>query len=58
MIRSHPVISAVMIGCILAGAVLGYALFTSEWSSVRRILAGVLGGAGVGLIITTTRMIG
>lgn len=55
--RQHPMISAIFIGCTLLGAGLGYALLTDDWSAARRILAGTIGGAGVGLLITATKMI-
>lgn len=58
MIRRHPVISSVLIGCTLLGAVLGVLLLSPDWWLVRRLAAGVVGGAGVGLIITATRIIG
>jgi hypothetical protein len=55
--RQHPVISAIFIGSTLLGAGLGYALLTDDWSAARRILAGTIGGAGVGLLITATKLI-
>ena len=57
LLRRHPVISAIFIGCTLVGAGLGYALLTDDWSAARRILAGTIGGAGVGLLITATKLI-
>ena len=40
------------------GAVLGVLLLTDEWSLARRIAAGVVAGAGVGILITAPRIIG
>jgi len=57
LLRRHPVISAIFIGCTLLGAALGYALLSDDWSVARRILAGTIGGAGVGLLITATKLI-
>ncbi len=57
-IRSHPVIAGILLGCTVLGAVLGVALLTGEWSLVRRIAGGAVAGAGVGLIITASRMLG
>lgn len=57
-IAAHPVISGVIISCISIGAVLGVFLLTDEWSLARRIAAGVVGGAGVGILITAPRIIG
>jgi hypothetical protein len=57
-IRRHPVIAATLVGCALAGAVLGFYLLTGDWSPARRILAGALAGGGVGVLMTGTKMIG
>jgi hypothetical protein len=56
--RRHPVITATLVGCTIAGAVLGFYLLTGDWSPARRILAGALAGAGTGLLMTATKMIG
>jgi hypothetical protein len=56
-IQRHPVITAILVGCTLLGAALGFALLGDDWSALRRILAGTIGGAGVGLLITATKMI-
>jgi len=58
VIVAHPIISGVFIGCISIGAVLGVLLLTDEWSLARRIAAGIVGGAGVGMLITAPRIIG
>ena len=57
-ITAHPIISGVVIACISIGAVLGVLVLTDEWSLARRIAAGVVGGAGVGILITAPRIIG
>ena len=51
-------ITGTLLGCTLAGAVLGFYLLTGDWSPARRILAGALAGAGTGLLMTATKMIG
>jgi hypothetical protein len=56
-IQRHPVITAILIGCTLLGAALGFALLGEDWSVLDRILAGTIGGAGVGLLVTATKMI-
>jgi uncharacterized membrane protein len=58
VVKAHPVITGLMVGCTLVGAALGYAYLSGEWSLARRIAAGAVGGAGVGLTITATKMIG
>ncbi len=57
-IAAHPIIFGVITSCISIGAVLGVFLLTDEWSLARRIAAGVVGGAGVGVLITAPRIIG
>lgn len=57
-VAAHPIIFAVVISCISIGAVLGVFLLTDEWSLARRIAAGVVAGAGVGILITAPRIIG
>lgn len=57
-IRAHPVVTTVMVLCTLAGAVLGPELLTEEWSLLRRVVAGTLAGAGTGLLLTATKMLG
>jgi hypothetical protein len=57
-IAAHPIIFAVFVSCISIGAVLGVLFLTDEWSLARRIAAGVVAGAGVGILITGPRIIG
>jgi hypothetical protein len=52
------VITATMLGCTLAGAVLGFYLLTADRSATRRIAGGAVAGAGVGLLITAPKMFG
>ena len=52
----HPVITGTLLVCTVAGAVLGFALLSGEWSSARRIAAGAVAGGGVGLLLTATKM--
>ncbi len=58
VIAAHPIISGVVITCVSIGAVLGVFLLTDEWSLARRIAAGMVGGAGVSILITAPRIIG
>jgi hypothetical protein len=57
-IAAHPIIFGVVVACISIGAVLGVLVLTDEWSLARRIAAGVVGGAGVGILITAPKIIG
>ncbi len=54
--RRHPVLTSVFAVCALAGAGLGLALLDPNWSAARRLLVGALGGVGVGLLVTATRL--
>ena len=58
-IARHPVVSAVMIVCTLAGACVGYAfLISAAGSPLEAIVGGAVGGAGVRFLITATRLLG
>jgi len=56
--KAHPIITSVMIGCTLIGACMGFAMLPEEWLLARRIAGGALAGAGVGITLTATKMIG
>ena len=47
-----------LIGCTVLGAALGFYLLAGDWSAARRIAAGGVAGAGIGLLITATKMLG
>jgi hypothetical protein len=53
MIRDHPYITAIMVGIVLS-----VQLLPADWALARRIAAGSVAGAGVGLFITAGKMIG
>jgi RsiW-degrading membrane proteinase PrsW (M82 family) len=58
-ITRHPVISAILVVCTLTGAVVGYAfLVSAAGSPLQAIVGSAVGGAGVGLLITATRLLG
>lgn len=56
--RRHPAITAILLGCTVLGAGAGFYLLTGDWSALRRLSAGGVAGAGFGLLITATKMIG
>ena len=58
VITAHLIIFGVIIACISIGAVLDVLILTDEWSLARRLAAGVVGGAGMGILITAPRIIG
>lgn len=49
---------AAWVGLVVAGGVLGVWLLPEEWMLLRRLAAGAVGGAGVALIVSATRLIG
>jgi len=57
-VSRHPIIVGAIVGSVLLGAVLGVVLLPAEWTLVRRLLGGAVGGAGCGLICTAPRIIG
>jgi hypothetical protein len=57
-VARHPVIGAVLLLCTVGGGVAGIVLLDADWSIVRRALAGVVGGAWIGLLFTATKMVG
>ena len=56
--RRHPIITGVLTGFAIAGAILGAVFLTDDWSLARRIAAGGVAGAGCGLLLTAYRIIG
>lgn len=57
-IAAHPMIFGTIFSCAAIGALMGVYLLTDDWSLARRIAGGVVGGAGVGILITAPRIIG
>lgn len=54
----HPVLTATLVLCTLAGMVAATVYLPTDWSLARRIAAGAMGGAGTALLITATKLIG
>ena len=42
--------------CMAAGGALGFLLLGEEWSALRRIAGGAVGGGGVALLLTFSRL--
>jgi len=57
-VRRHPAILTLLIACVVLGGVMGFFLLPTEWSVARRLAGGLVGGAGVGLLVSATRMVG
>ena len=57
-LKRHRAITSIFVACIVAGAVLGYFLFTDDMSAVRRVIGGAVSGVGVALLVSATKMIG
>ena len=56
--RANPFVTGVLVVCLVVGVALGITVLPPEWSIARRVAAGAVSGAGVGLMITAARMIG
>jgi hypothetical protein len=57
VVRGHPWLTAVLIGCSVLGAVIGALNLSADWSITRRAVGGAVAGAGVALIVTAARML-
>jgi len=58
IVRAHPVIVSVLLGCTFAGIGIGIAVLPDDWTLLRRVFGGAVAGAGVGLLFTAPRIIG
>lgn len=58
VMRDHPVITGVMLVCILLGPVFTMWLLPDDWALWRKLAGGLVAGAGVGLMIVAPRMVG
>ncbi len=56
--RAHPVITSVMVSCIVLGAIGGVMLFTEDWSLARRLATGTVARGSVGILVCGIKMIG
>lgn len=54
----HPIITAVVVLCTLAGGWAGVQFLDPDWSILRRALAGGVFGAWIGMLFTATKMVG
>ena len=57
-LKRNRAITSIFVACIVAGALLGYFLFTNDMSAVRRVLGGAVSGGGVALLVSATKMFG
>jgi len=55
-LKRNRAITGIFLVSIITGAVLGYFELPADMSVVRRILGGAIGGGGVALLMTATRM--
>jgi len=54
--KDHPVIYGTVSGSIVIGLFAATLFGPESWGLTKSIWAGLIGGAGVGLMITATRM--
>jgi hypothetical protein len=55
-VRRHPVITSVLVGAALLGAIVGLAVLDTDWSLARRAAAGAVAGGGIGFLMTATKL--
>jgi hypothetical protein len=58
LLRDHPIVTAVLVGCTVLGAILGGVFLSSDWHLARRLAGGAVAGTGIGLLITFNRLYG
>jgi hypothetical protein len=58
LVRKHPVLSAFVALCVVAGVILAFPLAPDDWPTWRKVGAGLLSGALAGYFVTLTRMMG
>jgi len=58
MVRDHPYITGFNLLLMIIGIVAAVTQLPSEWSLLRRVVAGALSGISVGLFITANRILG
>ena len=56
LLREHPYLTVLVVGCTVVGGALGVVVLTDEWPLWRRLAGGLLAGVGVGLLMTATRL--
>ena len=57
-IKTHPVITAVLVGSMGIGAAVGQLYGPEDWSDSRKIAAGVIAGIGCAAMVVASRMVG
>lgn len=57
-LRAHPVITSVILASALIGVAVGIVALPDDWSLIRKIAGGAVGGAGCGLLVTAPRIVG
>jgi hypothetical protein len=56
VLRRHPVLAAVFVGCTLLGVTLGVLYLPADWALARKIAGGAFAGVGVAVFLTVTRL--
>ena len=57
-VRAHPVLASSLVLCIGLGVFVAFSFLPAEWSGLRRSAAGMIGGAGVWLLMVAPRLVG
>ncbi|MCP4868626.1 MAG: hypothetical protein GY898_07900 [Proteobacteria bacterium] len=56
--KAHPVITGFTLACCVVGVAASLVYLPSEWSTARKVAAGLLSGAGCSLLIVAPRVVG
>ncbi len=56
--RAHPALAGSLVLCLSLGVFVAFSLLPEEWSGLRRSAAGLVGGAGVWLLMVAPRLVG
>jgi hypothetical protein len=57
LLRRNPVIVALYAVCIVAGATAGILYLPEDFSLIRKLAGGALGGGGIAFLMTLTKML-
>jgi len=56
-LQRNPAFTALFAICISAGALAGFFYLPDDFSLVRRLLGGAVGGGGIAFLMTATKML-
>ena len=57
-IKAHPWITGIFVFCVLLLTAIALTFLPEEWSTIRKVGAGVIWGLFCGIIVTATKTVG